>query len=340
MSLRGRIARRVAFAVFAAYAVISVLFALVTFTPNPAKAAIVEGAMESYMSESEREQAAQEALREFRQERGLNEPVFDRYIEWLIDIPTLDWGQSYGITVVSTVRYGPNYEANAQVTSLVADALPHTLWYVVPAMAFAVVGGLGIGLYTATHQDTLIDRLATSAAHFGFSLPNFWLAEMVGLVVLGQSGWLAGLTSGTASLLSSVIFPAAILGTTLLAGQMRYARAQSLEYADAEFIKLLRAKGANKWHVARHLLRNAAIPLLALFFTDMIGIVVLNIFVIEFVFQIPGLGGLSLAAFQQQDLPVILGTSMVIIFFGIGGNLLQDIAYFVLDPRVGDENIQ
>ena len=77
-----------------------------------------------------------------------------------------------------------------------------------------------------------------------------------------------------------------------------------------------------------------ALPLFSLFFTEMLGIVVLNIFVIEYVFGIQGIGGVGLFAYREQDLPVILGTTMVIVLFGILGNLLQDIAYLVLDPRV------
>ena len=126
-----------------------------------------------------------------------------------------------------------------------------------------------------------------------------------------------------------------MLGTSLLAGQARYARAESSEYVNAEFVKLLRAKGASGWAVARHLLRNAAVPLLSLFFADLLVIVALNIFVLEVVFGIPGLGQLSYEAIQNRDLPLILGTVMVLVFAGIFGNLFQDITYRTLDPRIG-----
>lgn len=90
-------------------------------------------------------------------------------------------------------------------------------------------------------------------------------------------------------------------------------RAQSPENIDAEFIELVRAKGTGSRRVARYLLRNATVPLLSLFFVDMLGIVVLNAFVIEYVFGIQGLGGLSLVAIQSRDILVILGTSLVIV---------------------------
>ena len=327
VSLPRRIARRFGFAVFAAYAVVSVLFALVTFAPNPQLAVLLD-------RQASTAAEAREIRREFRQARGLDEPLLNRYLDWLIDVPTLDWGQSYGTMGLSSVQYGPRYEAGVEVTSLVADALVPTLRYVVPAVIFAVAGGLAIGLYAATHREGLLARLVTTLTHFGFSVPNFLLAEVLLLFVFSETGLLQGLAPEPGSLLVTTVLPAAIVGTSLLAGQMRYARAQSLEYANTEFIRLVRAKGAGSRRVARHLLRNAAIPLLALFFTDMIGILVVNVFVIEFVFGIPGIGGLSLVAFQQQDLPVILGSTMVIVFVGIGGNFLQDVAALVLDPRI------
>ena len=325
MSQRWQVVRRTAFAVFTAYLVVSIAFGIVVLTPDPTVASVRYGAVREQLRESdgytaEDKAEVREIVAKYRRERNLDEPVFERYVHWLVSVTTLDWGFSY--------------DRGASVITLLAGALPRTLRYVIPAMVFAVVGGLATGLHTATHRDTLTDRLGTSAAHFGFSLPNFWLAEMLVLFVLSGSGWLAGVTEGTATVFRTVVFPVVVLGIGLFAGQMRYARAQSLEYVDTEFIKLVRAKGASKRRVARHLLRNAAIPLLSLFFTDMIGVLVLNIFVIEYVFGIPGLGDLALSAFQRRDLPVIIGVTMVVIFFGIVGNFVQDVAYLVLDPRV------
>ncbi|WP_049902463.1 ABC transporter permease [Halococcus agarilyticus] len=326
MGLGWPIARRVAFAVIAAYLVVSVVFAFVAVAPTTNTGWIkwtnIGGS-----------DGASEEVAAYKEARNLDEPLLDRYADWLVDVTTLDWGEAYGGVGPGTP--GMRYEAGTPVTSLVGSALAATLRYVVPAMVIAVVGGIAIGLYTATHQHTLLDRLGTSVAYLGFSVPNFWIAQILLLFVLGagvRSG--LGLSPGTIELLRTTVFPALVLTTSLLAGQMRYARAQSLEYRNSEFIKLVRAKGADGWRVARHLLRNAALPLFSLFFTEMLGLVVLNVFVIEYVFGIPGLGGLSLFAYQEQDLPVILGSTMVIVLFGVAGNLLQDVAYLALDPRV------
>jgi peptide/nickel transport system permease protein len=335
MSLRWQVVRRLAFAIFAAYLVLSLAFMFVALTPNPRVATLKRQAnlqamdLEVPMTET----PAWDRLMEYKERRGLDEPLLERYRNWIVSYATLDWGQSYGANT-KAAAYGQRYPSDTSVTTIVASALFATLRYVLPAMILAVVGGLAIGLYTATHQHTLFDRLATSAAHLGFSLPNFWLGSILLLLLFGKSGWLTNIAPSGYTLLSSVVLPAVVLTTSLLAGQLRYARAESLEYVNAAFIKLVRAKGARQWRVAQHLLRNAAIPLFSLFFTDMIGILVVNIYVIEYVFGIPGLGGLTLVAIQSRDLPVILGASMVIVLFGIVGNLLQDIGYLVLDPRV------
>jgi peptide/nickel transport system permease protein len=335
VSRRWQIVRRAAFAVFAAFLVVSLVFAFVAATADPftgqlARAAALESAEEGTPV---KQTDAWERLIEYRQQRNLDESIGERYVDWLGDVATLDLGTAFGTTATGTM-YGQSYPEGTPVTSLVASAVSRTLSYLLPAIVFSVVGGVAFGVYTATRQHTLTDRLGTAIAHLGFSLPNFWLAQVAVLSVVGAGGLLSGAPGRANGLLYTVVLPAAVLGTSLLAGQLRYARAQSLEYIDAEFIKLVRAKGAGTRRVARHLLRNAAIPLLSLFFADVLGIVVLNVFVIEYVFGIQGLGGLSLVAIQSRDMPVILGTTLVIVLVGVLGNFLADAAAVVLDPRI------
>ena len=330
------VARRVIFAMFAAYLVLSTVFVFVALTPDPRVGELTYAATSQANNQRipVEQTDAWEQLQTYKAERGLNEPFLERYENVLVSYTTFDWGESYGADGQTTFggSYGSGYAANVPVIGLVGNALGHTLRYVLPAVLFAVVCGLGAGLYSATHQRSLLDRLGTSVAYLGFSFPNFWLGT-IALVLVGTGGWL-GVRSGS-EFLRTTTLPAAVLGTTLFAGQLRYTRAQSLEYIDAEFIKLVRAKGATNGRVGRHLLRNAAIPLLSLFFADMLGLLVLNIFVIEYVFGIPGIGSLGLVAVQGRDLPVVLGTTMVIVLFGVAGNLLQDVAHRMVDPRIG-----
>ena len=333
MSRAWWLVRRTAFAVFAAYLVLSVTFSFVALTPDPHVGELTYAATSQANNQRipVEQTDAWAQLQRYKTEHNLDEPFVKRYTDILISYTAFDWGESYGVS--STDGYGQPYAANVPVIGLVGRALGHTLRYVLPAVVVAVLAGLGIGLYSATHRGSPFDALGTGLAHLGFSFPNFWLGT-VALALVGTGGWL-GLRSES-DLLRTTLLPAAVLTTTLLAGQIRYTRAQSLEYVDREFVKLVRAKGAGPKRIARHLLRNAAIPLLSLFFADMLGILVVNVFVIEYVFSIPGIGSLGLVAIRGRDLPVILATTMVIVLFGVAGNLLQDVAYRVFDPRIAD----
>ena len=319
MSNRWQIVRRTAFAIIAIYLVLTVTFGFVTLTADPN-----QGAITYQTATSQGQEAAQKALAEYREARNLDEPLTERYVHWLVDMTTFDWGTSFS--------------QNAPVIALIGKALPRTLAYVIPAMAFALAGGIGIGLYSATQQGTILARIGTGVAYLGLGIPNFWFAGALLFLFTVPLGQYGTATIDYWPLLKSVVFPSIVLGTSLLAGQARYARAESVEYVNTEFVKLLRAKGASGWDVARHLLRNAAVPLLSLFFADLLLILALNIYVIEIVFGIPGLGELSYGAIQDRDLPLILGTTMVLVVFGIVGNLFQDIAYQVLDPRIEATN--
>lgn len=323
MSRRSYVVRRVAFSVFALYLVLSVTFGFIALTADPHVALVAHGAAQQARNEranaTERKQMVQKAIAEYKAEHNLDEPVWKSYVNWLVDITTLDWGRSYS-------HHG------TPVLTVLGRAIPATLGYVVPAMLFALVGGIGLGVYSALNSGTVIERVITGGSYLGFGIPNYWIAVVAGLF---------GVTAFAGQFVPPDIvrdaLPVVILGTSLLAGQLRYSRAESREYVYREFVKLLRAKGASNWRVARHVLRNAAIPLLSLFFADLIGALVVNVFVLESVLHIPGIGSVGLSAIEQRDLPLILGVAMVIAFAGIVGNLIQDLAYLGLDPRVDSE---
>ena len=319
MSLRWHVVRRTVFTILAIYLILTITFGFVALTGDPN-----QGLIEWQTVTTQGTEEAQEAIATYRAERNLDAPLGERYVSYLVDMTTLDWGTSFN--------------QDAAVMALIWKALPRTLAYVLPAMAFALIGGIGIGLYSALHQQTTLARVGAGFAYVGLGVPNFWLAGILLFVFTVPLGQYGKATVPYWSLLKTVVLPSLVLGTSLLAGQARYARAESVEYVNAEFVKLLRAKGASGWDVARHLLRNAAVPLLSLFFADLLVIVALNIYVLEVVFGIPGLGQLSYQAIQDRDLPLILGTVMVLVLFGIFGNLFQDIAYRVLDPRIEATN--
>lgn len=317
------VSKRVLFAVFAAYLVVSITFGFVALTANPNVSFVAHQAAQQSASEranaTEAAEAVNEAVSAYREAHNLDQPVEERYVQWLVDIATLDWGESH--------------TQSEPVTAVLARVLPKTLAYVLPAMLFALVGGVGLGVYAALQPGSRLEQLISGGFYLGYGLPNYWLANVV--LLLGVARY--GEEFRSASPWVDVVLPAAVLGVSLFAGQLRYARAESSEYVATSFVKFVRSKGASTRRVARHVVRNAALPLLSLFFADLLGVLVVNVFVLEAVLDIGGLGGVGLVAIQERDLPLVLGVAMVLAFVGIVGNLIQDLAYLVLDPRVEDE---
>ncbi|KZN26003.1 hypothetical protein A4G99_23585 [Haladaptatus sp. R4] len=323
MSRRSYVIKRIAFSVFALYLVLSVTFGFIALTANPGVAQAAYGAAQSArnhrLNATEQKAYVHEAIEQYKEEHDLNEPVWKSYLNWLVDITTFHWGRSH-------THHG------TPVITLLEGAIPATSRYVVPAMLFALVGGIGLGVYSALHPGSIVERIVTGGSYVGLGIPSYWIVVVAGPGILGLTETLHQFTPHVQTVLLS-----SVLGISLLAGQLRYARAESREYVYREFVKLLRAKGASNRRVARHILRNAAIPLLSLFFADLIGTLVVNVFVLESVTGVGGIGSLGLGAIQQRDLPLILGVAMVIAFVGILGNLFQDLAYVGLDPRVESE---
>lgn len=308
MAIWGYVGKRLLFAAFVVWLVVSLSFAFLVLTPDPQVGVVAyyEGA---------------EAVEEYREEHNLDDPFLVRYARWTHNIVTLDWGTS---------EVAGGIGSSASVTQVLADRLPVTLAYVVPAMAFALVGGVGLGVYSTLNPGSLADRLLSGGVYLGYGVPNYWIAVVALLVVP------AGLVEllGGSRTFTTLVLPAAVLGTSLLAGQVRYARAESREYVNTDFLKLVRAKGAADRHVAAHLLRNAALPIFSLFFSDLLGVLVVNVFVLETVIGIPGIGRIGLRAVQARDLSLVIGISIVFAVVGVLANLLQDLAYFALDPRI------
>lgn len=280
MSRARRLARRVALAAAAAYAVVTVVFALVV-AADPARTASL-----------------------------------DAYLAWLAAVTTLDWGTSGG----------------TPVTALVADALPKTLAYVVPGMAVAAAASAAVGLYAALHPGGVVDRVLTTSTYVAYGVPTFFVGAILVLAFAIGDDFRGG-GQYTSGVVQQVVWPAAILAASLVAGQLRHVRAQTREYTSTDLVRLVRAKGGGRLAVARHAIRNAALPLVSLFFVDLLALVVLEIYVLESVFGIQGLGYLSFVAARNQDLPLVLGTTIVFLAAGVLGSLLQDLAHAELDPR-------
>ncbi len=320
------LARRVAWTVVAAWLLLSGTFLVYAYTPDPNRALVGFGAAQAAAMQGENATAAaQQALAAYDEARNYDEPLLERYTRWVVGYATGNWGESF------THR--------EPVIDVIADRAPFTLVYVIPGIVIAVLLGVLLGLLAATSRSTLADYVVTVVAYSGLGIPAFVLGDLLLVLALREFAWYGVLydsRSGlfTARNLTSMALPAFVVGANVFAVQVRYARAESLDHVASDFVKRLRASGGGTATTARHVLRNAALPLVSLFFTETLTVLFVTIYVVEVVFQVPGLGKLAYDAIEARDIGVILATTMLPVFVGVFGNLVQDVAYTLLDPRV------
>lgn len=316
------IARRVAWAIAVAFIILTITFVLLEITPD-AQAAQVQFQAATSGGDAEAAQAA------YERRRGLDRPLWERYTEYITSYAQGDWGWS-------DTRSQPALQA-------ILEVIPYSMMYGVPSVILSTVIGMGIGLYSATKQYTKTDYAATFVAFFGVSIPNFWFGIILLLVFGVQLGWFPILFDSDLAInntfsvanLRQLVLPIIVLSTSAIAGNMRYARAEALEYVRADFVKTARAKGATGRDIlTKHIFRPALVPLSTLLVGDLLGLILTASYLVEVVFGIPGLGRLSLDAIINQDTALVLGTTFIPVFVAVVGNLMQDIAYTVLDPRI------
>lgn len=250
--------------------------------------------------------------------------LFGLYVAWIHRIATLDWGVATG---GDPDAYTYAYHAGDAVLPLVVSAFGRTLLYVLPAVAVGISIAVLLGLTAALRPDSRLAAVGLGSSYVAFAVPTFWLgAILLSVAIAGHVAY--------RPLFFEHLLPVVLVTTTLLGGPLSYARAYAKEYAAAEFVKLVEAKGASSRTVAAHVLNNAAIPVVSMVFTEALGLLVLSVFVIEVVFGIEGFGLVLFGAANARDVPVLLGCVLVVVVVGVLVNLLQDLAYGVLDPRV------
>ncbi|MFP9190845.1 ABC transporter permease [Natronosalvus vescus] len=322
MSMTWYISRRVVWALIASFIIMSFTFGLLAASPNPTTSQVAFDAAQDGAD-------PQEAVETYEATRGEDRPLFEQYTDFMVSMYTLDWGDSF------------IYQTD--VLGVIADAWIYSAIIVIPSTILAVLIGFGVGLYSATNQYTKTDYAATFAAFFGISVPNFWLAIMLILIGGVMLGWFptsydTGVSWWSLEHLHQLILPLIVLTTAAVASEMRYARAETLEYVNAEWTKTARAKGVSEWKIMfRHIFRPATPVLITILVADFVGIIFATSYVIEVIFGIPGLGLVSYNAIINQDTPLVLATTLIPVIIAILGNLLQDILYTVLDPRISYE---
>jgi peptide/nickel transport system permease protein len=255
----------------------------------------------------------------------LDEPLPMRYGYWLAGVLRGDLGESLRI--------------QKPVLDLIIEKLPVTLQLASMAIVIAILIGVSMGILSAVKKDTLWDYGASVVALWGLSTPNFWLGIMLILFFAVTLGWLpaSGYVSPFEDLganLAAMVMPAFVLGNAFAAVLMRHTRSAMLQVLNADYVRTARAKGlAERVVVLRHALRNALIPVItlgALAFGELLGGTILT----ETVFTIPGFGKLVVDAVFNRDYAVVQGVVLFTATAYITLNLLADLAYFLVNPRM------
>ncbi len=260
-----------------------------------------------------------------RQKMHLDQPLPVQYLYWLGGVLQGDLGESLRI--------------QKPVTDLILEKLPVTVQLASMAIVIALVIGITAGVISAVKKDTAWDYAANVFALWGLSTPNFWLGILLILLFAVQLGWLpaSGYVSPFEDLkanLAAMIMPAFVLGNAFAAVLMRHTRSAMLQVLSSDYVRTARAKGLHERVVVlKHALRNALMPVItlgALGFGELLGGTVLT----ESVFSIPGFGKLIVDAVFNRDYAVVQGVVLVTATSYILLNLLADLAYFYVNPRM------
>lgn len=311
MSLRSRVATRLLFSVAVIYLVISLTFLVIVLTPDTNLEGMLGMAAWGGASEAELEQMRSTYLAA----RGRDAPLWERYTDWLVNVTLFRWGIS------PTVK--------EPVTAAVSAAVWRTAAYVVPGTIVAWVAGVAAGLRSARYRGSVSDRVGRGASYLLLGLPGFWLAALA-IAYLGPESYRDG------GLLWTVVIPAGIVAAGLFAGQVSLTRSRSVDQYGAEYVRFLRAKGLSEGSIDRRVLRNVLVPVLSMTAAELFAVLVLAAVVVEKVLGIRGIGWLAYFGAYENDIPLILGSTMVLAVVGVGGSLVSDLASAWLDPRSRD----
>lgn len=264
-----------------------------------------------------------------REKFGLDDPVYLRYIHWLVAMVHGDWGFSF----VSRV----------DVDTLILQRLPATLFVIGSAQLIAILVALPVGVLAGTRPYSIFDQVANTLAFVGFSLPTFFTGLLLILVFSIQLDWLPFVYRSDIAAtgfqwvweyFKQAIMPITVLGLFQGASLVRYVRSAVLDVARLDYVTTARSKGIGERKViTRHIVRTALIPVVTLVALQM-PIVFSGAIVTEQIFRIPGIGSLLIASILANDTPVVMAVTFVFACLVVLFNLIADVIYGWLDPRI------
>ena len=265
--------------------------------------------------------------KELADQLGLNDPIPVQYARWLSNLLRGNLGKSY--------------QHSLAASALILERIPRTLLLSGAALVLAVLLAIPLGVLSAAYRYSIVDSLTTVTAFFGVSIPIFWLGIMLIILFSVQLGWLpssgmvtVGLPFSLGDLLRHLCMPAVVLSTFPLAQLTRYVRSSLVEVLAQDYIRTARSKGLpGRRLLLRHALRNALIPVVTV-----LGVLTPQLLsgavITETLFAWPGLGRLAVDSAITRDYPVIMGVTLLASALVVASNLVTDLAYGVLDPRI------
>ena len=288
--------------------VATLVFALIHLVPgDPAQSMLGEGASEAEVTQ-------------LRQRLGLDRPLIEQYRSFLTGLVRGDLGTSF--------RYG------TPVTREIRDRLLRTMQLAVAAMSVAILIAIPLGIAAAVFRGTFIDHAAMTLALVGISMPNFWLGPLLAILFAVYLGWLP--VAGTGSIWH-IVLPAATLGAALAAILARMTRASLLEELRELYVVAARARGLSRFRaVVRHAFRNSLIPVVTIIGLQF-GAVLTGTIITETIFAWPGVGRLLIQSISFRDYPLVQGCILFISLTYVMMNLITDLTYGFLDPRIRSE---
>ena len=298
--------KRVLWIIPVSIAIAILIFTIMYFTPGDPASTLLGADATDIQLEAKRE------------ELGLNDPYIVQLGNFLVD-------------VFIHFDLGTSYVSGRAVIDVLMERMPRTLMIAVICMCLQVFVGTPLGIYAATHQNKIGDRIASLAAIIGVSMPNFWLALMLVLLFSVKLGWLPSMGIGG---IKYYILPCIACSLGGIASQERQTRSAMLEVIRSDYITTARAKGLSERDVLiKHALPNALIPLVTVVGHGF-GMMLSGAIIVETVFSIPGVGTYMMSGITQRDYPVVRGS---VIFLGILFSLIMvlvDLAYAFIDPRI------
>jgi len=297
--------RRVLLTIPVLLGVATLVFSLIHLIPgDPVQSMLGEG-------------ASQESVNELRTRLGLDRPLYAQYLSYLK-------GVAHG-------NLGTSLRTSEPVTSAIADRMPATFELAAAAMLVAIVISIPLGVLAAARAGTIVDHVATTLALIGISMPNFWLGPLLAILFAVELGWLPVSGRGT---LAQLVLPAVTLGAPLAAVLARTTRASVIDELRELYVLAARARGVSRVRaVLKHAFRNSLIPIVTVLGLQL-GAVLTGAVITETIFAWPGVGRLLIQSIGFRDYPLVQGCILLIALTYVSMNLLTDLAYGLLDPRI------